>query len=256
MHSFEPNPQLLRYIRHEQTYTALINKVMGINWNELTSTDPADAWCLSSVEIAKELFNSQMIVVPRLGEAPFFDLMVCFTKPGNKTAIEKVSNLIKGEYDFKLRGHLTDLIDKSSDQGSNLGKTLLACQNTVKADLDQKSLSHEWKSPDESKVVKIKFDGLSREVLNWASLNERDLIFDIDLSGRKRMYIISDVVYASKTSIMVKVDGSERAEKVSVKIPVAFSYAKFPIDKNGKLKQVIDEKEINVSSTFAPTGRV
>ena len=256
MHSFEQNPQLLRYIRHEQTYTALINKVMGINWNELTSTDPGDAWSLSSVEIAKELFNSQMIVVPRLGEAPFFDLMVCFTKPGNKTAIEKVSNLIKGEYDFKLRGHLTDLIDKSSDQGSNLGKTLLACQNTVKADLDQKSLSHEWKSPDESKVVKIKFDGLSREVLNWASLNEGDLIFEIDLSGRKRMYIISDVVYASKTSIMVKVDGSERAEKVSLKIPVAFSYAKFPIDQNGKLKQVIDEKEINVSSTFAPTGRV
>ena len=229
---------------------------MGIKWNELTSTDPQDAWGLSSVEIAKELFKSEMIVVPRLEEAPFFDLMVCFTKPGNKTAIEKVSNLIKGEYDFKLRGHLTDLIDKSSDQGSNLGKTLLACQNTVKADLDQKSLSHEWKSPDESKVVKIKFDGLSREVLNWASLNEGDLIFDIDLSGRKRMYIISDVVYASKTSIMVKVDGSERAEKVSVKIPVAFSFAKFPIDKNGKLKQVIDEKEINVSSTFAPTGRV
>ena len=233
---------------------------MGINWNELTSTDPADAWSLSSVEIAKELFNSQMIVVPRLEEAPFFDLMVCFTKPGNKTAIEKVSNLIKGEYDFKLRGHLTDLIDKkvdkSRDQGSNLGKTLLACQNTVKADLDQKSLSHEWKSPDESKVVKIKFDGLSREVLNWASLNEGDLIFDIDLSGRKRMYIISDVVYASKTSIMVKVDGSERAEKVSLKIPVAFSYAKFPIDQNGKLKQVIDEKEINVASTFAPTKSV
>ena len=74
---------------------------MGINWNELTSTDPADAWSLSSVEIAKELFNSQMIVVPRLEEAPFFDLMVCFTKPGNESALDKVSNLIRGEYDFR-----------------------------------------------------------------------------------------------------------------------------------------------------------
>ena len=53
---------------------------MGIKWNELTSTDPKDAWCLISVEIAKELFDSQMIIVPRLEEAPFFDLMVCFTK--------------------------------------------------------------------------------------------------------------------------------------------------------------------------------
>ena len=224
---------------------------MGIKWNELATTDPKDAWCLTSVEIAKEFFNSKMIVVPRLDEAPFFDLMVCFTKPGNKTAFEKVSNLIKGEYDFQLRGHLTDLIDRS-EQGSNLGKTLKACQNTVKADVDQKSLSREWKSPDGNKVIKIKLDGLSKEVINWASLNEGDLIFDLDLSGRKRIYIISEVVYASETSIMVKVGDTEKSEELSLKIPVAFSYAKFPIDKNGELKQVINQMEIDVASTFAP----
>ena len=116
---------------------------MGIKWNELTSTDPQEAWCLSSVEIAKELFKSEMIVVPRLEEAPFFDLMVCFTKPGNKTAIDMVSNLIRGDYDFMLRGHLTNLIDKSSDQGSDLDKVLLACKKTIKADIDKKSLSCE-----------------------------------------------------------------------------------------------------------------
>ena len=226
---------------------------MGIKWNDLVSTDPKDAWCLTSVEIAKELFNSKMIVVPRLDEAPFFDLMVCFTKPGNKTALEKVSNLIKGEYDFQLRGHLTDLIDKSDEKGSNLAKILFACKNTVKADVDQKSLSHEWQSPDGNKVIQIQLDGLSKEVINWASLNEGDLIFDIDLSGRKRIYVISEVVYASKTSIMVKVDGTEREQKVSMKIPVAFSYAKFPVDKNGELKQVVEEKEINLASTFSPT---
>ena len=41
-----------------------------------------------------------MIVVLRLEEVPFFDLMVCFTKPGNESALDKVSNLIRGEYDF------------------------------------------------------------------------------------------------------------------------------------------------------------
>ena len=228
---------------------------MGIKWNELVSTNLKEAWCLTSVEIAKEFFNSKMIVVPRLDEAPFFDLMVCFTKPGNKTAFEKVSNLIKGEYDFQLRGHLTDLIDRS-EQGSNLGKTLKACQNTVKADVDEKSLSREWKSPDGNKVIKIKLDGLSKEVINWASLNEGDLIFDLDLSGRKRIYIISEVVYASETSIMVKVGDTEKSEELSLKIPVAFSYAKFPIDKNGELKQVINEMEIDVTSTFAPTKSI
>ena len=128
----------------------------------------------------------------------------------------------------------------------------MACKDTVKADVDKKTLSHEWESPDGNKVVKIKLGGLSREVINWASLKEGDLIFDIDLHGRKRMYIISDVVYASKTSIMVRIDDSERSEEVSLKMPVAFSYAKFPIDKHGELKQVIDEREIDIASTFAP----
>ena len=113
--------------------------------------------------------------------------------------------------------------------------------------------SADFYSADGTKAVKIKFDGLSKEVINWAPLNEGDLIFDIDLSGRRRMYVISEVVYASKTSISVKIDGfEERAEKVSLRIPVAFSVAKFPIDKNGVLKQVIDEKEIDIASTFAP----
>ena len=90
--------------------------------------------------------------------------------------------------------------------------------------MDQKSKTHEWKSPDGKKEIKIKFDGLSREVFNWASLNEGDHIFNIDLSGRKRIYTISEVVYASKTTISVKIDGNERAEKVNLKIQVAFSY--------------------------------
>ena len=61
-------------------------------------------------------------------------------------------------------------------------------------------------------------------------------------------------LYASKIAISVKIDGfEERAEKVSLKIPVAFSYAKLSFDENGELKQVIDKKEFNVASTFAPT---
>ena len=91
--------------------------------------------------------------------------MVCFSKSGNKTALEKNSNFIKGDYDFHLRGHLTDLIDRNLE-GSNLDKVLLACINYVKADVDLKSMTHEWKSPDGNKEVKIKFDGLSKEVIN------------------------------------------------------------------------------------------
>ena len=224
---------------------------MGIKWNELVSTDPETAWSLVSVKMAKEMFKSELIVVPRIDEAPYFDLMVCFSKTENKTALEKLSTFFKGEYDFQLRGHLTDLIDKS---GTSLDKVFQACKNSVKADVDKKSMMYEWKSPDGQKEIKIEFDGLSREVINWASLNEGDLILNIDLSGRRRIYIIADVVYASKTSISVKIDGTERAEKVTLKIPVAFSYAKFPIDPNGELKQVVEEKDFNVACSFAPTN--
>ena len=151
------------------------------------------------------------------------------------------------------------MIDRSLE-GSSLDKVLLACKNSVKADVDQKSKTLNWKSPDGDDIIKeveIKFDGLSREVINWASLNEGDLIFNIDLSGRRRIYIISEVVYASKTSISVKIDGNGKGEfetvKVNLKIPVAFSYAKFPINQNGEIKQVIDDKDFNVASTFSPT---
>ena len=119
---------------------------------------------------------------------------------------------------------------------------------------NQRHTSGGRRSPDGQKEIKIKFDGLSREVINWASLNEGDLILNIDLSGRRRIYIIADVVYASKTSISVKIDSTERAEKVTFKIPVAFSYAKFPIDPNGELKQVVEEKDFNVACSFAPTN--
>ena len=82
--------------------------------------------------------------------------------------------------------------------------------------MDKKSLSHEWNNPDGIKAVKIKLNGHTKMVINWASLNEGDLIFNSDLSGRRKMYVISEVVHASKTSIMIRVDGSKREEKISL----------------------------------------
>ena len=226
---------------------------MGIKWNELVSTDPKAAWSLTSVEIAKEMFKSEMIVVPRIDEAPYFDLMVCFSKSGNKTALEKISNFLKGDYDFHLRGHLTDLLDSSSE-GSDLDKVFLACKNSVKADVDQKSMTHEWKSPDGQKEIKIIFHGISRKVINWASLKKGSLIFNSDLHSGSILFIISDVVYASQTCISVKIDGTERSKMVSKKIPVAFSFAELNIDQSGELKNFTKEKELDVAYTFAPAN--
>ena len=195
---------------------------MGIKWNELVSTDPNAAWSLASIEIAKEMFQLERIIVPRLEEAQYFDLMACFAKKGEKTALEKI---------FFVS---------------------VACQNFVKADLDQKLIYQDWKSPDGQKEVKISFYGLSRKVINWVSLKKGSLIFNSDPGSI--LYIISDVVYASQTSISVKIDGKERSKRVSKKIPVAFSFAKLKIDQSGELKYFIDEKELDVAYPFAPTN--
>ena len=89
---------------------------MGIKWNELVSTDPKAAWSLTSVEIAKDMFNSEMIVVPRIDEAPYFDLMVCFSKSGKKTTLE-ISNFLRGDYDFHLSSWSSHRLDGQQFRG-------------------------------------------------------------------------------------------------------------------------------------------
>ena len=197
---------------------------MGIKWNELVSTDPNAAWSLASIEIAKEMFQLERIIVPRLEEAQYFDLMACFAKKGEKTALEKI---------FFVS---------------------VACQNFVKAEVDQRSIYQDWKSPNGQKELKITFHGISRKVINWTSLKKGSLIFNSDLHSGSILFIISDVVYASQTCISINIDGTERSKRVSKKIPVAFSFAKLKIDQSGELKYLIDEKELDVAYTFAPTN--
>ena len=65
--------QLLKYPRQDNEIA-----IMRIKWNELISTDPHAAWSLASTEIAREMFKSERIIVPRLEEAQHFDLLTCF----------------------------------------------------------------------------------------------------------------------------------------------------------------------------------
>ena len=141
--------QLLKYPRQDNEIA-----IMGIKWNELISTDPDAAWSLASTEIAREMFKSERIIVPRLEEAQYFDLLACFATKGEKTALEKI---------FFVS---------------------VACQNFVKADVDQRSIYQDWKSPDGQKEIKIIFHGISRKVINWASLKKGSLLFQSRMMAR------------------------------------------------------------------------
>ena len=224
-----------------------------VNFDELKSTDVRSAWSLCAVDISKVIFSSELVTVPRLEDAPYFDLMVCFSQPNPKGLVKHVRKLIHHDKDFCLQGHLSDLVlkePKEDQKGSNMKGLLTACEATIKADLlnDEATFHVE----DDGKSVTIKFQNLEKEVVNWSTLSEGDLVFDLDeldMQGRRTLYVITEVIYAKGLTIDVKVDNAEYVDDISARIPVAFSYTKFPIDANGVLKSAKDTK-VDIHATF------
>ena len=131
----------------------------GINWDKLKAPDMKLAWSLCSVDMSKHIFESEMVVVPRIDVAPYFDLMVCFSKPNRKDIVKNVKNLITGESDFILQGHISDLIKKSTkeEKGTNMKELLSACQNSIKADLDSKGKAYSWENSSGTKFLRVLF---------------------------------------------------------------------------------------------------
>ena len=75
--------------------------------------------------------------------------------------------------------------------------------------------------------------------------------FHLNLNGKRRLYVITEVVYATNTTIEVSVEGKEKKNEIKTKIPIAFSYTKFPISSSGIMKAAVDTK-IKKSAKFAP----
>ena len=77
-----------------------------IAWDILKQTDLKVAWRLAVKDMSKEFFSSQMVVVPHIEEASFYDLMVCFTKE----KIGVLEKLTKVGPEYQLQGHISDLV--------------------------------------------------------------------------------------------------------------------------------------------------
>ena len=121
----------------------------------------------------------------------------------------------------------------------------------LKEDLASTFFSYTWTDDNNDKSVTIKMSGLSKYELNW-NLKQGSLVLDcekVDLCNES-VYVISEVVYAETVIIDVQVnkEKSEFDRKIveidlnSGKIPVSFSYLKFPVDKNGVLLAAKDTK--------------
>ena len=85
----------------------------SIGWESLTTPDTHLAWSICSIEMSKNFFSSDMVVVPDIDEAHYYDLLVCFSKPNPKGVISNVKKLWKKTPDYCLHGHISDLIKKA-----------------------------------------------------------------------------------------------------------------------------------------------
>ena len=222
----------------------------GVEWDQLKTPDIKAAWSASTYALSKKLSSPEVLAedymcVPRIEEAPYYDLMVCFSRPNPKS----FSKIFSKEYDFRLHGHLTDIVNNLIDYT----KLLNLCKNPISGDLNKKEFIFKEEHGDKS--VEIKLEGLTKEVINWAGISKGHLILDlekVDLEGRRTVYMISEVIYASKVTIKASVGSSSKKDTLTRKLPVAFSYTKFPVSTDGVMKEAKDMDRLDRSASFAP----
>ena len=96
-----------------------------------------------------------------------------------------------------------------------------------------------FQNADFNKSVEIDFTNLSKEKVDLTEFDKGHVVFNmdkLDMGGRRRLYVIHEVIYAEGLHIQVTVDGQSSHKRVNDrKMPVAFSYTKFEIYTTGVL---------------------
>ena len=89
-------------------------------------------------------------------------------------------------------------------------------------------------------MIHIELNGLRKVVTNW-TVESGSLVLDLELkelNGIKFVYIIGEVIYSERVFMEMKLSDGKLADEIS-NVPVAFSYMKFPVDKDGILQVVL-----------------
>merc|ERR1719153_718706 len=164
-----------------------------------------------------------------------------------------LEKLVKAGPEYHLHGHVADLVKAYTEDKkprSNMQELLYICQNPSEEQIYVKGYRKNWEEGEKS--ITVEMSDLSKLVTNWAGIGEGSLVIDNrleDLQGIKSIFIISEVIYADKISVDVKVGTARMSDEIKVKTPVAFSYMKFPVDKLGVLQPAKDSK-LKISADF------
>jgi len=216
----------------------------------LRSHDVATAWRLIRLEVAREAFPG-LIVVPHLFEADFYDLMVCFTKCPSSNLRNKIAGArAKVEASYRLHGHIADLLVPSK---TNMEELLQMCTFPKREEMSKSTFAKKWVEGMGS--VTLKLIGLTKLVTSWTT-KEGGIVVDTKrfpwLQNAKKLYIVSEVVFAKTVSIEV-INNEWREARQLRDIPVAFSYFKFPLTKKGVLRRR-QENPVDTEADFSLVG--
>ena len=168
--------------------------------------------------------------------------MVCFTKC-RANVIDKMARV--GPV-YRLHGHIADLV---ATEKTDIPELVVMCKHPSKEDISLPNFSRTWTKGD--KAIMVKLGGLSKLVTNW-TIGEGKLVMDTsikELTEAGKVYVITEVIYAE--TVIVEVDSKKVKEAREMKrIPVAFSYFKFPITSEGVLKPAKDDVGVNKDADF------
>ena len=193
---------------------------------------------ISFPQVAKELFPG-LLPVPHLLQAEYYDLMVCFTKC-RANVIDKMARV---DPVYRLHGHIADLV---ATEKTDIPELVMMCKHPSEETISLPNFNRMWTKGD--KVIMVKLGGLRKLVTNW-TIGEGKLVMDTgikEIAEAGKVYVITEVIYAE--TVVVEVDSKKISEAREVKrVPVAFSYFKFPMSSGGVLQPGKDSLKAQMS---------
>ena len=176
--------------------------------------------------------REELVMVPHLQDAAFYDLMVVFTK----CRVGFVDKLAGVAPLYSLHGHLADMVARAA---TDLPSLLDMCSSPAREEVSWPDFSHTWSRGGRS--VTVSLSGLTKLVTNW-TMAEGELVLDTGVEGLLeggKVYIITEVVYAHTVKVEVVTGERKVTEEVGGGVPVAFSYFKFPVSKEGVVRAAV-----------------
>ena len=217
-----------------------------INWSELESADVRLGWSLCRTSISRHFFDSSMVVIPipMIQEADEFDLMTCFTKPDTDLNSELLYQ------DFDMKGKLADLLlTAHNEEGRTSHMAKMSDVLPQKEEFEVKVDAFCFQNADANKSVEVDFTNLEKEKVDLSEFDKGQVVFNMEklnMGGRRRLYVITEVIYADGMHVLVTVDGQSVHKRVNGRrMPVAFAYTKFQIFTTGVLN--MDEADDETS---------